>query len=151
MKNVLVVLSCLFLFSCAQDINNDSYTMASVGSANRVGQGVVVDVRTVQIQGDSQSGSVVGGVAGGFVGSTIGQGRGSVLASVGGALVGALVGGLTQKELSEQKALQYIVRLKDGNLVTVIQGLDNRIAVGQPVLILYGKETRLIPETAGSV
>ena len=144
-KSVLFVLIFL-LFSCSRNINDDSYQMSSVGDANRVGQGVIVDVREVQIQGNSQAGALTGGLAGGVAASTIGRGSGSVLASVGGALLGSLIGGLTQKELSEQKALQYIVRLTDGNMITVIQGMKNRFAVGQRVFILYGKETHLIPD-----
>ena len=146
MKRLFLFMTCLFLVSCAQDINNDSYQLSSVGDANRVGQGVIVDVREVQIQGDSQAGALTGGLAGGVMASTIGRGSGSVLASVGGALLGSLIGGITQKELSEQKALQYIVRLTDGNLITVIQGMKNRFAVGQRVFVLYGKETHLIPD-----
>ena len=146
MKNSVLFIFCFLLLSCASDINDDSYRLSSVGSANHVGQGVIVDVRTVHIQGDNQTGNLIGGLTGGVVGSTIGRGKGSVLASVGGALLGAFVGGVTQKELSEQNALQYIVRLSDGNLITVIQGMKNRLAVGQRVFVLYGNETRLIPD-----
>jgi len=146
MKKSVLFVFCFLLFSCASDINDDSYDYSSVGGANGVGQGVIVDVRSVQIQGNSQAGSLVGGLAGGVAGSTIGEGKGSVLASVGGALLGAFIGGVTQKELSEQKALQYIVRLSDGNMITVIQGMKNRLAVGQRVFVLYGDETHLIPD-----
>lgn len=138
------------LFGCAQDINSDSYQLSSVGSADAVGQGVIVDVRTVKIQGKTSDGALIGGVAGGFAGSTIGRGSGSVLASVGGALAGAFIGGITQKELSDQQALQYIVRLADGNMITVIQGMKNRLAVGQKVLVLYGKQTHLVPDNIPS-
>lgn len=147
MKKYGFFLFYLLLTACARDINSDSYQMSSVGSADQVGQGVIVDVRTVTIQGQNSGGALIGGVAGGVAGSTIGRGSGSVLASVGGALAGAFIGGLTQKELSEQKALQYIVRLTDGNMITVIQGMNNRLAVGQRVFVLYGQETHLIPDT----
>ena len=140
----------IFLVSCAQDINDNFYQQSSVGGVNGVGQGVIIDVRPVQIQGGSQSGSLVGGIAGGVAASTVGEGSGSVLASVGGALLGAFIGGVTQKELTSQEALQYIVRLSDGNIITVIQGKKNRLAVGQRVFILYGKETRLIPDNVPS-
>lgn len=147
MKKYGFCLLYLLLIACARDINSDSYQMSSVGSADQVGQGVIVDVRTVTIQGQNSGGALIGGVAGGVAGSTIGRGSGSVLASVGGALAGAFIGGLTQKELSEQKALQYIVRLANGNMITVIQGMNNRLAVGQRVFVLYGRETHLIPDT----
>lgn len=150
MKSFLLFLFCLFAVSCAEDINDNSYQMTSVGSADRVGQGVIISVRPVQIQGDSQAGTVTGGLVGGVAASTIGRGSGSVLSSLGGALLGAFVGGLTQKELSEQQALQYIVRLTDGNMITVIQGKRNRLAVGQRVFVLYGRETRLIPDDLAS-
>ena len=150
MKSFLLFLFCLFAVSCAEDINDNSYQMTSVGSADRVGQGVIISVRPVQIQGDSQAGTVTGGLVGGVAASTIGRGSGSVLSSLGGALLGAFVGGLTQEELSEQQALQYIVRLTDGNMITVIQGKRNRLAVGQRVFVLYGRETRLIPDDLAS-
>ena len=146
MKRLFLFMTCLFLVSCAQDINNDSYQLSSVGEASRVEKGVIVDVREVRIQGNSQAGTLTGGLAGGIAASTIGRGRGSVLASVGGALLGAFVGGLTQKELTEQRALQYIVRLTNGEMITVIQGMKNPLFVGQRVFVLYGPETRLIAD-----
>lgn len=150
MKHFVFFLLSFFLFSCARDINDDSYQLSSIGGANSVGQGVIIDVRTVRIQGDSQGGALTGGVAGGVAASTIGRGSGSVLASVGGALLGAFIGGITQKELSSQEALQYMVRLSDGDIITVIQGKKNRLAVGQRVFVLYGKETHLIPDNLPS-
>ena len=142
-KLFFVVMTCLVAVGCAADINDNAYKLSSVGQASAVAQGVIVDVRTVSIQGSSGTGSVLGGVAA----STIGRGAGSVLASVGGALAGAFIGGITQNELTKQQALQYIVRLTDGDMINVIQGLNNPLSVGQKVFVLYGKETRLIPDT----
>lgn len=146
-KLFFVVMACLAAVGCAANINDNAYKLSSVGQASAVAQGVIVDVRTVSIQGSSGTGSVLGGVAGGVAASTIGHGAGSVLASVGGALAGAFIGGITQNELTKQQALQYIVRLTDGDMINVIQGLNNPLSVGQKVFVLYGKETRLIPDT----
>lgn len=146
-KLFFVVMTCLVAVGCAADINDNAYKLSSVGQASAVAQGVIVDVRTVSIHGSSGAGSVLGGVAGGVAASTIGRGAGSVLASVGGALAGAFIGGITQNELTKQQALQYIVRLTDGDMINVIQGLNNPLSVGQKVFVLYGKETRLIPDT----
>ena len=144
MKNIIFILLCFLAVSCARDINNDSYQLSSVGTAGQIGEGVVIDVRDVRIQGQNAKGAVLGVAAGGVVGSTIGRGSARILASVGGALAGMLIGGIVQKELSEQKALQYIVRLNNGKMISVIQGMKNRFSVGQRVLVLYGKETHLI-------
>lgn len=143
-------LSLLTLTACASDINADSYQASAVGQTAPVDDGVIVDVRAVNIQGsDSPFGAAAGGVAGGFAASTIGRGKGSVLAAVGGALAGALLGDFTQKELTAQKAVQYFVRLPDGKTVSVIQGSKNPLKKGQKVLVVYGRTTKLIPVDAG--
>ena len=146
MKKFVLFVFCMILFSCTRDINGDSYQLSSVGEAGRVEKGVIVDVREVKIQGNGEAGTLTGGVAGGVAASTVGRGGGSVLASVGGALLGALVGGLAQRELTEQTALQYIVRLKNGEMISVVQGMKNPLAVGQRVFVLYGRQTRLIAD-----
>ena len=152
MKHTAVFFFALFLLlisACASDISADSYQASSVGQTAPVDDGVIVDVRTVNIQGsDSPFGAAAGGVAGGFAASTIGRGKGSVLAAVGGALAGAMLGNFTQKELTEQTALQYFVKLSNGKVVSVIQGRKDPLRVGQKVLVVYGKTTKLIPDNA---
>lgn len=115
-------LSLLTLTACASDINADSYQASAVGQTAPVDDGVIVDVRAVNIQGSD---------------------------SPFGALAGALLGDFTQKELTAQKALQYFVRLPDGKTVSVIQGSKNPLKKGQKVLVVYGRTTKLIPVDAG--
>ena len=86
MKNIIFILLCFLAVSCARDINNDSYQLSSVGTAGQIGEGVVIDVRDVRIQGQNAKGAVLGGAAGGVVGSTIGAGC-RIFVSAGRALV----------------------------------------------------------------
>ena len=75
-------LSLLTLTACASDINADSYQASAVGQTAPVDDGVIIEVRAVNIQGsDSPFGAAAGGVAGGFAASTIGRGKGSVQGS----------------------------------------------------------------------
>lgn len=150
-KTAVISIFCAaaLLNACAADINSDSYAQSAVGEVSSVDEGVIVDVRTVSIQGsESGFGTAAGGVAGGFAASTIGRGNGSVLAAVGGALAGALLGHFTEKELTEQDAFQYFVKLRSGKVISVIQGKKDPLSVGQNVLVIYGKTTKLIPDTA---
>lgn len=146
MKKYLFVLF-LCLSACAGDMNADSYQANAVGQPETVVSGVIIDVREVHIQGsDSPFGTLAGGTAGGFIGSTVGQGKGSVLAAVGGALAGAFIGHFTQKEMTEETAYQYFVKLESGKTISVIQGKKNPMSVGQKVWVIYGSTTKLIPE-----
>ena len=88
-------------------------------------------------------------IAGGVAGSQIGKGStAGVLGAVGGALVGGAAGNLAQRGLSKQSGYEYVVQLDNGGLVTVTQGSDVLMAVGQRCMVLYGSgsdRARIIP------
>lgn len=145
-KALLLLFCCFFAFSCARDVSSDSYSASSAGSVGKVDEGIIIEIREVKLEGsNSGAGTTVGSLAGGAAGATIGQGRGSLLGMVGGAIAGAFVGAFTEKELTEQKANQYFIRLNSGSIITVIQGKKNALSVGQKVMVLYGRETKVIP------
>lgn len=143
-KNALKVLlaSALIvnLSGCARNISSGTYASAHVGEAVETHQGVIVARRQVMVQEgeklqDNTLGLIGGGVAGGVLGSMVGGGRGRVLTTVGGAAAGALAGAYAQKELSKQNAWEYTVKLDNGSMRTVVQGLDTSLSIGQRVLI----------------
>lgn len=141
LKPLMLLLCAAVLASgCARNIGSNFYTSDSVGGVSTVYEGTIKSVRVVTVsKGDeleqNVTGGILGGVAGGFVGSTIGKGRGQDLATVGGALLGATAGALAEKELKTQQAYEYTVKLNDGSLVSVVQGLDASYSVGQRVLV----------------
>ena len=116
------------LAGCASQIGANQYDSAAVGSVNR-----------------ARAGTIAGGVAG----SQIGKGStAGVLGAVGGALVGGAAGNLAQRGLSKQSGYEYVVQLDNGGLVTVTQGSDVLMAVGQRCMVLYGSgsdRARIIP------
>ena len=119
--------------------------MASVGSVSRVEAGVVVSVRPVHVQGVGTGlGASAGMLAGGLAGSRVGGGRGSGYAMFGGSILGAALGEAAEVRASSQTALQYIVQLDSGSMVSVVQSANNPIPVGRAVLVLMGRETRII-------
>ena len=138
----------LLLAGFADNINSDHYTTAATGKVSTVAQCTVLNVRQVSVDsGDTTAGTMLGGIAGGVAGSTIGHGRSAnTLGAIGGALLGGLVGSATQKGLSSQTGLEYIVKLDNGQAISITQGNSQPLMVGQRCLVLYGNPSRIIPQ-----
>ena len=150
MSNKLLNAVCatLLLTACADNINSDHYTTSSTGKVATVAQCTVLSVRPISVDsGDTSAGTMLGGLAGGFAGSTIGHGRSAnTLGAIGGALLGGLLGSATQKGLSSQRGLEYIVKLDNGQAISIAQGDSQPLLVGQRCLVLYGNPSRIIPQ-----
>lgn len=145
--SLLVAALSLNLGGCARDIGAGSYAAGDVGEAVQTYQGTVVSKRQVMVKEgdklqDNLIGLVGGGVAGGVLGHMIGGGRGNTLATLGGAAAGAAAGAYAQQKLSEQNAWEYAVKLDDGSMRTVVQGLDTNLNIGQKVLIQVSNRGR---------
>lgn len=147
----LGLVTVMSISGCGRNIGSNNYSSASVGEAMTTYAGVVTNMRRVQIQEgdkltDNVAGGVVGGLIGGVGGHMIGGGRGNTAATVGGALLGAGAGALAQRALSEQEGLEYTVKLDSGSMMTVVQGTDSPLAVGQRALVQVSKNrSRVVP------
>jgi outer membrane lipoprotein SlyB len=113
----------------------------------------VVSVRRVLVEeGDSlednKTGAVLGAVTGGVLGNAVGAGRGRTTATVLGAVAGGVGGAMAEKAMKRQDALEYVLKMQNGSLRTVVQGLDNQLAPGQKVLLIIdnnGGRSRIVP------
>lgn len=143
---IFTVTSLTFLLTnCARQISGTTYSGAAVGEITKTYEGIIEKISPVSVEEgkgtlqEQTTGLVAGGVAGGVIGSTIGKGRGNTLATLGGAGLGALAGALTQKSLSQQNALEYVVRMTsgptNGKLITIVQGYQPALSVGQAVFV----------------
>ena len=135
------------LAACAPDISPDSYSVGAVGQVNRAVGGVIVNARPVAIQGTrSGLGAGAGALAGGTAGSTVGgSSEANIIAAVGGAVIGGLAGAAVEESATRQTGMEYIVETDNGALVTVVQGGEEPLSVGQQVLVIYGARARVIP------
>ena len=146
-KLLSAVCAVVLLAGCADNINSDHYSTTATGKVSTVAQCTVLSVRQVAVDsGDTTAGTMLGGIAGGVAGSTIGRGRGSALAAVGGALLGGLAGSAAQKGLSSQTGYEYIVKLDNGQAISITQGASQPLMVGQRCLVLYGNPSRIIAQ-----
>lgn len=150
MKKTAILLAMpliLTLGACTADLNTDNYYASSTGTVNTAKPCTVVSIRPVTVRSnDNNAGTLIGAAAGGVAGSAIGGGHTvPILGAIGGAVVGGIAGDAAQAELSKQTAFEYIVKLDNGSMVTVVQGNNTIIQPGQRCMVLYGKQARVIP------
>jgi outer membrane lipoprotein SlyB len=141
----LLVVGTLLSTSCARQISSDVYTVRQVGEVSTTYAGFVKNVREVCMEQGEQleengMGIAGGGIAGGMIGNAIG--RGNFVPTAAGAIAGAVTGAFVEKNLRQQSALEYIVQLDDGGLITVVQGPDQIFNIGQPVYVIVSRSGR---------
>lgn len=110
--------------------------------------GVVESARPVAVQNEGNLGTVLGAAGGGIAGAQIGGGAGThIIGGVAGAAIGALAGRGAEKAITKQSGMEYVVRLENGQLQTIVQGAQPPIMPGQKVFVqLYGPgRSRVIP------
>ncbi len=144
-KFFIVLLPAFLLAACQADINSNQYTTGSVGQANAASPCTVMSVRQVSVKSDNQLGTLIGGAAGGVAGYAIGgDSTAHLLGGIGGAVLGGMAGNAAQGALSSQSGYEYVVRLDNGQIVTITQGTGTLLTTGQKCMLLLGNPSRLI-------
>jgi outer membrane lipoprotein SlyB len=134
--------------SSCQQISPNVYETRDAGVPMETFAGVVQSARPVAVQNEGKIGTVLGAAAGGIGGAQIGGGTGThIIGGVAGAAIGALAGRGAEKAITKQAGMEYVVRLENGQLQTIVQGAEPPIMVGQKVFIqLYGPgRSRVVP------
>lgn len=145
MKFLTATAAFLFLCGCQADIDSNQYSAASTGRASAASPCTVINVRQVKVKTDNELGTIIGGAAGGIAGYSIGSGKTAhLLGGLGGAVLGGIAGDATQGALSSQSAYEYVVKLDNGQIMTLTQGSDALLAPGQKCMMLFGNPSRLI-------
>lgn len=146
MRNIVILATFSFMAGCASNISPQSYSVGSVGQVNRTVAATVISVRSVNIAGTTGVGGATGTASGVIIGSAAsgGNGRGSALGAIAGAVAGGLIGAAIESNATQQSGNEYVLETENGNLMTIVQGLEPMFLVGQKVLILYGSPARII-------
>jgi outer membrane lipoprotein SlyB len=133
------------LAACTPDYSPDTYAAGAVQQASKVERGIVVGVRSIDVSADTTVGVVTGAAAGGAVGSQVpGGGVGAALGTVGGGLIGGLIGTTAEHTTGDATAYEYIVRQPNGDLVSVTQQDTAPLQIGTHVLVIAGKQARIV-------
>jgi outer membrane lipoprotein SlyB len=137
------------LAGCSPDYSPNTYNGSAMQQANKVDTGVVIGYREVKISDDGTIGAVTGGAAGGILGAEMGSPAvPTALAVLSGTVVGGVVGSSIQHATGDTTGWEYIVREPKGDLVSVTQRQPTPIAIGQRVLVIEGKQARIVPDYA---
>ncbi len=137
------------LCGCMRNISPDSYAAGSVGQVNRAVRGKIISARMVDILG-SQSGigATSGAAAGGVAGSAIGGAtRENIVGAIGGAVIGGIIGSMAEEGATRQQGMEYVIETDNGSLITVVQGIEPSLNVGDKVIVIYGQRSRVIADT----
>lgn len=133
----------------------DGYVVSSYGQVIQSDPGVIVGRQWVQYRrggGNAEgAGTAIGAVTGGVVGSTMGRGSGHIVGALGGAVLGGLLGNAVGRNVEHQHtydAIQYTVRLANGNLLTIMESPDVNLPRGLNVLVERSSDGRcfIIPQ-----
>lgn len=140
------------LGGCARNISSSSYSARKLSSSSRTYECTIVSVRKVRVEEgdyleDNKTGATMGLVGGAALGSMIGGGNARIATGALGGLAGAVGGAMIEREMKSQDGLEYVVRLRSGQLRTVVQGLDNPLYRGQRALLIEeeGGRARVVP------
>jgi outer membrane lipoprotein SlyB len=134
------------LAGCGPNYSPNTYATDAAQQANKVDPGVIVGVRQVDISASGTTGAVVGGAAGGIAGAQVGSGAQAAFSTLGSALVGGIAGSATEHVISDTSAFEYIVRQPNGDMLSVTQKDKVPLVVGQKVLVIAGKQARVVPD-----
>jgi len=132
---------------CARDFSTNNYESYTAGEASRTMEGTVVNIRVIKIKGGNGTGGLAGVAAGAAAGSTIGgSSEANLIGGIAGAVAGGLLGDAAENKFTSQDAVEVIVRLDNGKLITTTQGNDINLVRGARVFVIYGDRMRIIPQ-----
>lgn len=148
---IIVSMLAVSITGCVNPVSPNSYDVCEAGVASQVLHGTIVSKRKVSIDARGGAGGLAGAAAGAVGGSAIGGGdRAHILGAIGGAVLGGLVGNAIDKKVNTFPAYEYIIKLKSGNSISVAQAQELEFQVNQPVMVIYGPRTRIVPDNGMS-
>lgn len=148
MLSVTILAIVLGLISaCAHNVSPNTYQASEAGIASKVLPGIIIGKRPVKINASSGLGTIGGAGIGAAGGAAMGNGSSSHMAgAIAGALIGGVVGSAMEKGIHTHKAFEYIIQLNNHSTISIVQAEAMEFNIEQPVLIIYGATTRIVPD-----
>ena len=152
-KNIFIIIFIiLLLYSCTSTSPTNVKT-SDAQKVTAVEYGIIKTSLPVKIKGE---GNWVGATAGGMIGGLLGtmvcgeeevvgtkcQDIGVVFGVIGGVAAGTVI----QATLGNHDGFQYVVDIDNSEKDTAfVQGDETPLSNGQRVIIIYGKDVRILP------
>ncbi|MBP7509804.1 MAG: hypothetical protein KA807_18470, partial [Prolixibacteraceae bacterium] len=73
--------------------------------------------------------------------------RENIVGAIGGAVIGGIIGSMAEEGATRQQGMEYVIETDNGSLITVVQGIEPSLNVGDKVIVIYGQRSRVIADT----
>ena len=152
MIKFLLIISIIFIYSCSSTSPTNVKT-SDAQKITAVEYGIIKSSSPIKIKGESNwIGATAGGMIGGLLGTQV-CGEEEIIgtkcqdiAVVYGTIGGAAIGTVAQSILGNHDGFQYIVDIDNAEKDSAfVQGDKTPISKGQRVVIIYGKDIRVLP------
>lgn len=152
MIKFLLIISIIFIYSCSSTSPTNVKT-SDAQKITAVEYGIIKSSSPIKIKGESNwIGATTGGMIGGLLGTQV-CGEEEIIgtkcqdiAVVYGTIGGAAIGTVAQSILGNHDGFQYIVDIDNAEKDSAfVQGDKTPISKGQRVVIIYGKDIRVLP------
>tara|TARA_B000000475_G_scaffold168614_1_gene135626 strand:- start:346 stop:813 length:468 start_codon:yes stop_codon:yes gene_type:complete len=152
MKKFLVIIPIIFMYACSSTSPTNVKT-SDAQKVTAVEYGIIKSASPIKIKGESNwIGATAGGMIGGLLGTQV-CGEEEIIgtkcqdiAVVYGTIGGAAIGTVAQGILGNHDGFQYIVNIDNAEKDSAfVQGDKTPISKGQRVVIIYGKDIRVLP------
>ena len=152
MKKFLLIIPIIFVYACSSTSPTNVKT-SDAQKVTAVEYGIIKSASPIKIKGESNwIGATAGGMIGGLLGTQV-CGEEEIIgtkcqdiAVVYGTIGGAAIGTVAQGILGNHDGFQYIVDIDNAEKDSAfVQGDKTPISKGQRVVIIYGKDIRVLP------
>jgi outer membrane lipoprotein SlyB len=152
MIKFLLIIPIIFIYSCSSTSPTD-VKASDAQKVTAVEYGVIKSASPIKIKGESNwIGATAGGMIGGLLGTQVCGDEEIIgtkcqdIAVVYGTIGGAAVGTVAQAILGNHDGFQYIVDLDNAEKDSAfVQGDKTPLLKNQRVVIIYGKDIRVLP------
>lgn len=116
----LIVAMSIASAGCNKSLSPGDYDSAEVGKIKKVVPGVVISIRPVRLHSKGAESAVISG-------STLDSSE-------------------TDSGSSRSHGYEYVIKLNSGNIISVVQAENIKLKNKQHILVIYGRNTRVVPD-----
>jgi outer membrane lipoprotein SlyB len=120
-QSILVVASAVLLAHCSKSLPPGDYDANEVGKVKKVIPGTIVSLREVRLH-NKKAESMLNNPA---------------------------EPGYADNSLNHSHGMEYVIRLNSGGIISVVQAESVKLKPKQHVLVIYGENTRVVPDEGG--
>jgi len=115
---IIGLICCLLVTGCNKDLSPGDYDAAEVGKIKKVVPGTIISMRPVRLHNKINESMTEKPTTSGFA----------------------------DNSMNKTHGYEYVIRLNSGNIISVVQAETIKFKNKQHILVIYGKNTRIVPD-----